>query len=132
MGEKKIDEDKLAEGHCDSEETCKIEKKKGWLSEDWLSLWLGLFIFMLSLGAFQGANILGWGASTSVWNDVSKSTKPVSIAYQTVKGEITKILRLHPPRRSRSGTCSWRWIWASKAPGPWGGARGWRPHSMRA
>ena len=91
MGEKEIDEDKLAEGHCDSEETCKIEGKKGWLSEDWLSLWLGLFIFMLSLGAFQGVDILGWGASTSVWNDIAKSTKPVSIAYQTVKGEITKI-----------------------------------------
>src|SRR3989339_1017204 len=91
MGEKKIDEDNLAEGHCDSEETCKTEKKKGWLSEDWLSLWLGLFIFMLSLGAFQGVDILGWGATTNVWNDIAKSTKPVSIAYQTVKGEITKI-----------------------------------------
>ena len=91
MDEKKFNEDKLAEGHCDSEETCKTEGKKGWLSEDWLALWLGLFIFVLSLGAFQGADILGWGASTSVWNEVSKSTKPVSIAYQTVKGEITKI-----------------------------------------
>ncbi len=28
MDEKKIDEDKLAEGHCDSEETCKIEGKR--------------------------------------------------------------------------------------------------------
>ena len=91
MDEKTINEDKLAEGHCDSEETCKIETKKAWLSEDWLALWLGLFIFVLSLGAFQGADILGWGASTSVWNEVSKSTKPVSIAYQNVKGEITKI-----------------------------------------
>lgn len=91
MDEKKINEDKLAEGHCDSEETCKIERKNGWLSEDWLALWLGLFIFMLSLGAFQGVDILGWGATTSVWKEAGKSTKPVSIAYQTVKGEITKI-----------------------------------------
>ncbi len=91
MDQKKINEDKLAEGHCDSEKTCAVEEKKGWLSEDWLSLWLGLFIFLLSLGAFQGANILGWGATTSVWTEVAKSTKAVSIDYQTVKGEITKI-----------------------------------------
>lgn len=92
MEQKPINEDKLAEGLCDSEQTCAVaEKKKGWLSEDWLSLWLGLFIFLLSLGAFQGADILGWGAETSVWTEIAKSTKAVSIGYQTIKGEITKI-----------------------------------------
>ncbi len=87
----KIDEDKLVEGHCDSEETCKLEGKKGWISEDWLALWLGLLIFALSLGVFQGKDILGWGCKTGVWMDASKSTKPVSENYQSVKGEITKI-----------------------------------------
>jgi len=91
MDEKKIDADKLTEGHCSSEETCKIEAKKGCMSEDWLSLWLGLFIFILSLGAFQGADLLGWGVKTEVWNDVGKAITPVSLAYQTVNGEITKI-----------------------------------------
>jgi len=91
MDNKPINEDKLTEAHCDSEKSCAVEKKKGWISEDWLSLWLGLFIFLLSLGAFQGADILGWGAATSVWTDAAKSTKAVSIAYQNVKGEITKI-----------------------------------------
>ncbi|MCX5870003.1 MAG: putative sulfate exporter family transporter [Deltaproteobacteria bacterium] len=91
MDQKKIDEDKLTEGLCDSEDTCKIEVKKGWLSEDWLSLWLGLFIFILSLSSFQGNDLMGWGAKMSVWSDASKATNPVSITYQTIKGEITKI-----------------------------------------
>ena len=58
MDPKKIDEDKLTEGQCDSEETCKIEVKKGWLSEDWLSLRLGLFIFILSLSSFHGYDLM--------------------------------------------------------------------------
>jgi uncharacterized membrane protein YadS len=91
MVAQRIDEDKLAEGHCDSEKTCLTEGKKGWISEDWLSLWLGLLIFALSLGVFQGVDLLGWGAKTGVWTDAAKATKPISLNYQTVKGEITKI-----------------------------------------
>jgi uncharacterized membrane protein YadS len=66
------------------------EKTKG-LSEDWLSLWLGLFIFILSLGVFGGADILGWGISTSVWTDSAKAMSTVSKSYKPLKGEITKI-----------------------------------------
>ncbi len=88
----RYDEEKLAEGRCYSPETCAIpEEKKGWISEDWLSLVLGLFIFLLSLGVFKGVDILGWGANTGVWIEAAKSTKPISEHYQTVKGEITKI-----------------------------------------
>lgn len=54
-------------------------------------MWLGLCIFVLSLFAFSGANILGWGISTNVWTDVSKAMSPVSKDYVTIKGEITKI-----------------------------------------
>lgn len=67
-----------------------MEAKKG-ISEDWLSLWLGLCIFVLSLFAFSGTNILGWGISTKAWTDVSKAMSPVSKDYAAVKGEITKI-----------------------------------------
>jgi uncharacterized membrane protein YadS len=66
------------------------EKKKG-LSEDWLALWIGLFIFILSLGVFSGPDILGWGINTSVWMDPAKAMSPVSKKFQPVKGEITKI-----------------------------------------
>ncbi|MFZ5998781.1 MAG: putative sulfate exporter family transporter [Nitrospirota bacterium] len=90
MQEKRIDEDKLTEAHCDNPETCKPAPKKG-ISEDWLSLILGLFIFVLSLGIFGGVDILGWGISTKIWTDPAKATAPVSKTYQSVKGEITKI-----------------------------------------
>jgi uncharacterized membrane protein YadS len=66
------------------------EKRKG-ISEDWLSLWLGLVIFILSLGVFAGVDILGWGTKTSTWTDLSKTLAPVSKHFETVKGEITKI-----------------------------------------
>ena len=67
-----------------------VEKAKG-ISEDWLALWLGLFIFILSLGVFGGTDILGWGINTSVWMDPAKAMSPVSKAFQPLKGEITKI-----------------------------------------
>jgi len=66
------------------------EQAKG-LNEDWLALWLGLAIFVLSLFTFSGTDILGWGVNTSVWMDPGKAMSPVSKTYQTVKGEITKI-----------------------------------------
>jgi uncharacterized membrane protein YadS len=66
------------------------EAKKG-ISEDWLALFLGLLIFILSTGVFWKADILGWGAGNSVWTDISKSTAPISKVFQPVKGEITKI-----------------------------------------
>ncbi len=66
------------------------EAKKG-ISEDWLALFLGLIIFLLSVGVFLKTDILGWAAGNSVWTDISKSTAPISKAFQPVKGEITKI-----------------------------------------
>ena len=66
------------------------EAKKG-ISEDWLALFLGLIIFLLSVGVFLKMDILGWAAGNAVWTDISKSTAPISKAFQPVKGEITKI-----------------------------------------
>ena len=56
------------------------------VSEDWLSLWIGLLIFILSLGVFVGADVLGWGVTTAVWTDVSKALAPVSKAYVGLSG----------------------------------------------
>lgn len=65
--------------------------KKGILDEDWLSLILGLIIFVLTLGVFAGVDILGWGITTRIWVDPAKSGNPVSKNYQSIKGEIVKI-----------------------------------------
>ena len=59
-----------------------MEGKKG-ISEDWLSLWMGLFIFVLGLAMFVGWDLLGWGIKLNIWIDLSKSLVPVS---GTLKG----------------------------------------------
>jgi uncharacterized membrane protein YadS len=62
-----------------------MEGKKG-ISEDWLSLWMGLFIFVLGLGLFVGLDILGWGTKTNVWIDITKSINPIAGSLKAMPG----------------------------------------------
>src|SRR5258708_13206556 len=48
------------------------------ISEDWLSVWIGLLVFVLALGMLAGTDILGWVVPTGVWTDVSKALTPIS------------------------------------------------------
>lgn len=68
-----------------------MEEKKSGISEDWLSLFLGLFIFVLSLGVFGGIDVLGWGINMKVWTDPAKAMGPVAKDLQGAKGDIVKI-----------------------------------------
>ena len=52
------------------------------MSEDWLSLWTGLVVFLLSLGAFLGADLLGFGAKVGTWTDLSKAITPVAASFK--------------------------------------------------
>ena len=56
------------------------------LSEDWLSLIIGLIVFALSLGLVAGVDVLGWIVTTSVWTDSSKALAPVSKAFAGLGG----------------------------------------------
>lgn len=56
------------------------------ISEDWLSLIIGLFIFVLSLAAIVSVDLLGWVVTTSVWTDVGKALGPVSKSYASLGG----------------------------------------------
>ena len=56
------------------------------LSEDWLSVWIGLLVFVLALGFLAGADLLGWVVVTSVWSDASKALSPLSKAYSGLGG----------------------------------------------
>lgn len=56
------------------------------LSEDWLSLIIGLAIFVLALGPLVNADILGWVVSTAVWTDLSVALGPVSKTYASLGG----------------------------------------------
>jgi len=55
-------------------------------SEDWWSVWIGLFIFILSLGVMGGFDLLGWGFKINMWTDFTKLVSPVSKDYATLSG----------------------------------------------
>jgi uncharacterized membrane protein YadS len=56
------------------------------MSEDWLSVWIGLLVFVLSMGVIVGADVLGWVVTTNVWTDLSKALAPASKAYAGLGG----------------------------------------------
>jgi hypothetical protein len=57
-----------------------------WINEDWLSLCIGLGIFVLALGGLAGMDVLGWVVSTSVWTDPGQALGTVSKAYAGLGG----------------------------------------------
>src|SRR6266705_1341996 len=63
-----------------------MEQTRQAMSEDWLSVWIGLLVFLLSLGVLVGSDILGWVVTTGVWNDLSKALTPASKAYASISG----------------------------------------------
>jgi|SoiMetStandDraft_5_1073268.scaffolds.fasta_scaffold02509_4 uncharacterized membrane protein YadS len=56
------------------------------ISEDWLSLIIGLSIFVLSLAAIVNVDLLGWVVTTAVWVDFSKALGTVSKSYASLGG----------------------------------------------
>lgn len=69
-----------------------MEEKKSGINEDWLSLWLGLFLFVLSLGVMGGVDILGWGVKPNMWTDVSTAVGPISKNYAAMSGWLSLFL----------------------------------------
>ncbi len=61
-------------------------------SEDWMSLWVGLLIFALSLGLLGGADLLGWAVKTNVWVSVGQALQPVSEGYSGLGGGPSLVL----------------------------------------
>jgi hypothetical protein len=57
-----------------------------WLTEDWLSLWIGLGISALALGGLWGVDLLGWVVSTSVWIDPGLALGTFSKTYALLGG----------------------------------------------
>jgi hypothetical protein len=63
-----------------------------WITEDWLSVALGLFILTLALGGLVGADLLGWTVVTTMWTDPGKALGTVSRAYASLGGASAFIL----------------------------------------
>ncbi len=55
-------------------------------SEDWMSVWVGLFIFALSMGLLAGVDLLGWAVKTNVWTSAGEALQPVSERFQGLGG----------------------------------------------
>jgi uncharacterized membrane protein YadS len=55
-------------------------------TEDWWALWIGLGVFLLSLGPLVGKDLLGFGVATSMWLSLGKALAPVSKAYAGLSG----------------------------------------------
>lgn len=69
-----------------------FEKKPMLKSEDWWAVWLGLFIFLLSMGPVFGIDFLGWVVKFNVWVDSSKALAPVSASFKGLPGIYSALL----------------------------------------
>jgi len=58
-----------------------MAEKKPKLNEDWLAMWIGLGIFVISLGTLAGVDLLGWVAKTNVWLRPAAALVPLSKEY---------------------------------------------------
>jgi len=56
------------------------------ISEDWLSLLIGLGIFVLALAGLANFNLVGWVVTTSVWTNLGQALKSVSSDYGALGG----------------------------------------------
>lgn len=61
-------------------------------SEDWWSVWVGLVIFVLSLGVFVDIDLLGWGAKVDVWLNPTKAVSAVSPLFDAKIPAIISVL----------------------------------------
>jgi len=48
---------------------------------DWLSVGIGLFIFMLAHGVLSGTDLLGWAVATSIWTEPSRALGTLSPVF---------------------------------------------------
>jgi hypothetical protein len=61
-------------------------------TEDWWSVWIGLFVFVVSLFTMAGADLLGWGVKTNVWMNLGKAMGVISANYAGMAGVVGLIL----------------------------------------
>ncbi len=59
------------------------------LSEDWLALIVGLFIFLLALLHFAGLDFFGWAVTTRIWTNLGAALKPISKSCAGMPGWIS-------------------------------------------
>jgi uncharacterized membrane protein YadS len=61
------------------------------VTEDWLAVWIGLFVFALSLALLFGVDLLGWAITTSVWTAPSKALAPASKHFANLPASLSLV-----------------------------------------
>jgi uncharacterized membrane protein YadS len=61
-------------------------------SEDWWAVWVGLLIFLLSLGVLAGRDLLGWAVATQEWLTLSGALARASDWYPPLPGWLCLLL----------------------------------------
>jgi len=56
------------------------------ISEDWLSLIIGLFVFVLALAGLGNVDLTGWVVTTAVWGNITQALGTVSKSYGALGG----------------------------------------------
>ena len=59
---------------------------KAQLTEDWLALVIGVFVFGLALISISGVDVIGWAVTTSVYNDLGQALNPFARTYSWLGG----------------------------------------------
>src|SRR2546427_11038876 len=57
-----------------------------WISEDWLSVVIGLVIFVLALAVLANVDLIGWVVTTSVWSNLGQALGTASKTYAGLGG----------------------------------------------
>jgi uncharacterized membrane protein YadS len=61
-------------------------------TEDWWAVWIGLFVFVISLFTLIGADLLGWGVTTKVWVNLDKALGAASKTYEGLPGFVALLM----------------------------------------
>src|SRR5260370_24453582 len=56
------------------------------ISEDWLSVIIGLVIFVLALAVLANVDLIGWVVTTSVWSNFGQALGTASMTYAPLGG----------------------------------------------
>src|SRR5262249_45345194 len=56
------------------------------ISEDWLSVIIGLVIFVLALAVLANVDLIGWAVTTSVWSNLGQALGTASKTYAPLGG----------------------------------------------
>jgi uncharacterized membrane protein YadS len=56
------------------------------LTEDWLSVAIGVLVFALALFSLSGTDLLGWAVTTSVYTNLASALGPVAKSYAWLGG----------------------------------------------